>query len=94
MDFILGLWLNFRTGSRSSPELCLYVSPSTNKRGEVTLRAELPPNNPGVTRIVIVSDTHTRHAALGDLPIGDVFVHCGDILMSSSFFSSAARRIQ
>eukprot|EP00416_Gambierdiscus_australes_P043686 CAMPEP_0171117882 /NCGR_PEP_ID=MMETSP0766_2-20121228/93524_1 /TAXON_ID=439317 /ORGANISM="Gambierdiscus australes, Strain CAWD 149" /LENGTH=249 /DNA_ID=CAMNT_0011580423 /DNA_START=59 /DNA_END=808 /DNA_ORIENTATION=+ len=42
------------------------------------------PNPPsGVTRVVIVSDTHEMHRHVA-VPPGDLFLHCGDILMSSS----------
>lgn len=44
---------------------------------------ELPPKAAGVVRLIIISDTHERHRTV-TLPAGDVFVHCGDILMSSS----------
>lgn len=29
-------------------------------------------------RVVVISDTHNRHERLGELPEGDVLVHCGD----------------
>jgi hypothetical protein len=46
-------------------------------------RTALPPKAAhGVVRIVVVSDTHSRHRDLGVLPAGDLFVHCGDVLMS------------
>eukprot|EP00405_Crypthecodinium_cohnii_P021728 CAMPEP_0206478460 /NCGR_PEP_ID=MMETSP0324_2-20121206/36047_1 /ASSEMBLY_ACC=CAM_ASM_000836 /TAXON_ID=2866 /ORGANISM="Crypthecodinium cohnii, Strain Seligo" /LENGTH=277 /DNA_ID=CAMNT_0053954731 /DNA_START=176 /DNA_END=1009 /DNA_ORIENTATION=+ len=49
---------------------------------------ELPPKPPNTTRFVIVSDTHERHREVA-LPEGDVFLHCGDILMSSSLTSQS-----
>jgi len=44
---------------------------------------ELPAKVPGSIRLVIVSDTHERHQQVS-VPAGDIFVHCGDILMASS----------
>lgn len=38
-------------------------------------------------RLVIVSDTHEKHELL-DLPPGDVFIHCGDVLMANSFYTT------
>ena len=34
---------------------------------------------PGLVRLVLVSDTHDRHADLGPLPPGDILLHCGDL---------------
>jgi Icc-related predicted phosphoesterase len=38
-------------------------------------------------RIVFISDTHTRHRELKDLPKGDVIVHAGDIMNCGYYFS-------
>jgi hypothetical protein len=38
-------------------------------------------------RIIVVSDTHNRHDRLGAIPNCDLFVHCGDILMTGKRFS-------
>lgn len=38
----------------------------------------------GEVRIVAVADTHTFEADLGDLPLGDVFVHAGDMTRGGS----------
>ena len=35
----------------------------------------------------MVGDTHERHEGLGTFPECDIFVHCGDILMTGRFFS-------
>lgn len=43
----------------------------------------LPAKDVGTIRFVIISDTHERHR-LVSLPKGDVFLHCGDIFMSST----------
>jgi predicted phosphodiesterase len=45
---------------------------------------DIPHNH---TRIVVVSDTHDRHHGLSPLPPCDLFIHCGDILMTGRFFS-------
>jgi len=46
----------------------------------------LPPQSEGTVRVVIISDTHERHRDVV-VPPGDVLLHCGDILMSSSLSS-------
>ena len=33
-------------------------------------------------RLVLISDTHTKHNLLGDLPDGDVLIHSGDFMNS------------
>jgi len=45
--------------------------------------ADLPQKAEGCIRIVVVSDTHEAHRSV-TLPHGDVLLHCGDILWSSS----------
>ena len=55
-------------------------------------RDALPPPRPGVARLVVVSDTHEMHRQLGELPHGDVFVHCGDIGWLSTFRSTESQR--
>eukprot|EP00658_Telonema_sp_P-2_P047691 TRINITY_DN36298_c0_g1_i2.p1 TRINITY_DN36298_c0_g1~~TRINITY_DN36298_c0_g1_i2.p1 ORF type:complete len:374 (-),score=77.70 TRINITY_DN36298_c0_g1_i2:62-1183(-) len=39
------------------------------------------PRREGWVRFVCISDTHTHHADLGELPEGDVLLHCGDFSM-------------
>lgn len=51
-------------------------------------RHEIPPKEDGTVRIIIVSDTHMRHRALGNLPAGDIFIHAGDILMTNRMLST------
>jgi hypothetical protein len=41
-------------------------------------------------RMLIVSDTHNRHESLVGLPVCDIFIHCGDILMVGKFYSEQA----
>ena len=33
---------------------------------------------------MVVSDTHNQHATLGELPPGDVLLHCGDLTKGGS----------
>ncbi|CAJ1371991.1 unnamed protein product [Effrenium voratum] len=54
------------TGAPSGPEVC----------------TELPKKKAGAVRLVLVSDTHERHAGLV-LPACDAVLHCGDILACS-----------
>lgn len=64
---------------------CVYVSPDQTTK---TLSRENLPEKPcGAIRLIIVSDTHGRHDFIGSLPPGDIFVHCGDILMVGRLFS-------
>ena len=35
-------------------------------------------------KIVAMSDTHGKHAQIGELPAGDVLVHCGDSTMAGT----------
>lgn len=51
----------------------------------------MPPKANGVVRIIVVSDTHCQHGELGALPEGDLFVHCGDILMSGRLWTDAGQ---
>ena len=39
-------------------------------------------------RLVCISDTHLKHRELRNLPMGDVLVHAGDILLCNRFFST------
>eukprot|EP00930_Biecheleria_cincta_P006835 TRINITY_DN107913_c0_g1_i1.p1 TRINITY_DN107913_c0_g1~~TRINITY_DN107913_c0_g1_i1.p1 ORF type:complete len:290 (+),score=29.74 TRINITY_DN107913_c0_g1_i1:29-871(+) len=75
--------LSWRLGNTppAVPEV-LFVQ-EDGKRVERLPLAKLPQPAEGVLRIVIVSDTHERHR-LVQVPPGDIFLHCGDILMSSS----------
>merc|ERR1712070_146850 len=54
-------------------------------------RSELPAKAEATSRLIVVSDTHGQHAELGELPRGDVLIHCGDILMSARFWSGAGQ---
>jgi predicted phosphodiesterase len=70
----------------------MYVNADSKNQSAVELqRTALPAKSPGAVRIVVVSDTHSKHGALGTLPAGDMFVHCGDILMSARLWSGAGQ---
>ena len=73
---------------------CLYVDADAaveNRAAVEVERAALPPKARGAIRIVVASDTHSRHIDLGVLPHGDLFVHCGDILMSARLWTDAGQ---
>lgn len=77
-----------------SPDLCHYLSVE-DKYPSVLLLNKLPVKRAGMTRVIIVSDTHERHNKLRNFPDGDIFIHCGDILMTSRFSSveSGSRKL-
>jgi hypothetical protein len=109
-DAVMNVWLGFRTGATSNTADCLYVAHDATaaphaadscdahgkvRLGEVRRRDALPPKDAAtIVRFVVVSDTHSRHAEMGVLPSGDVFVHGGDLLMSSRLWSSEGARDQ
>ena len=47
-------------------------------------------------RVVMVSDTHTYHRSLTELPEGEFLIHCGDVLYESSAmeFDSGVKAIR
>jgi len=78
-------FVHWRLGNKALdvPQV-LYVQDSSLDAPAVSLPLKgLPPQQEGFVRLVIISDTHERHR-LVQLPAADVFLHCGDILMSSS----------
>jgi len=93
-DTIMDVWFSFRTGSRASDQ-CLYFmnngASDDSPEGTLTPRDALPEQTPGTVRVVVISDTHGRHASIGRLPDCDMMVHCGDILMSSRLWSSPGK---
>lgn len=68
---------------------CLYAR-NPDFSPHITKRNELPPCPSNYVRIVIVSDTHSNHHNIGKLPKSDIFIHCGDILMTGRSFSKKA----
>jgi len=80
---ILDLFIKFRVGSTPLPVPQVdFVAEGSSEPRRMPL-AELPPQAVGSLRVVVISDTHERHR-LVTLPAGDLLLHCGDILMSSS----------
>lgn len=67
---------------------CLYLDSMDDKSGKITCNDNLPPLSDEFYRVVMVGDTHDRHTCLDSLPESDIFVHCGDIFMTSRFFSN------
>jgi predicted phosphodiesterase len=88
MDSIFELFLYFRLG-KADPERSqvLYYSADTGA-SKVLDVGELPHQEEGTKRIVVVSDTHDRYRGL-NLPAGDVFIHAGDIFMTGRIFSDS-----
>lgn len=81
----LDCYVHWRVGNvpPAVPEVD-FVPLHAGERSATRLRVEaLPPKAPGTVRLIIISDTHERHHTV-TVPAGDVLVHCGDILMTSS----------
>lgn len=53
----------------------------------VIQRNLLPQKDENALRLVIISDTHGKEKLLGKIPPCDIFIHCGDILLTSRMFS-------
>jgi predicted phosphodiesterase len=92
---LLKCWLSCRVGKSNaySQENCLYVRTDNEAdiRATTVRRSELGSPPEGTTRIVVVSDTHTQHEELGELPAGELLIHCGDILMSGRLWTAAGQ---
>ena len=67
-------------------EKFFYVRYPYPQHTEIPL-SSLPAVPPNHARVIVVGDTHERHEGLGQFPECDIFVHCGDILMTGRFFS-------
>ena len=65
---------------------CIYTS-GPEYLPQVVERDRLIQCRENHVRIVIISDTHDRHDKIGNLPLSDVFIHCGDIFMTSRLFT-------
>lgn len=85
-DAMFGAFLQFRLGNDRQEQLCVY-SRSDHISPLLMHRSDLPQLNPKCKRIVIVSDTHERHECIGEMPSGDIFIHAGDIMMTSRMVS-------
>lgn len=73
----------------SQPNKCHYLSSGDGSYSTLNF-ADLPEKKDGMLRLIIISDTHERHTKMGNFPDGDIFVHCGDVLMTSRFSSVKA----
>jgi len=80
---LMDLFLHFRVGNApaAAPQVD-YVAEGGSEAQRMPL-SDLPKQADGMLRVVVISDTHERHRQL-TLPAGDLLLHCGDILMSSS----------
>lgn len=87
-DLVIGSYHFFKLGSsHRRPGECLYCCTAELQSPQIVTVDTLRGKKPGVTRIIAVSDTHARHDGLGPIPEGDIFLHTGDILMTSSLRS-------
>ena len=86
MDSVMEAFYYFRLG-QSNTSTALYYSSSTGQ-SSVHNVDELPDQDVGTNRLVLVSDTHDRYRCL-NLPKGDIFIHAGDILMTARKISTA-----
>jgi len=83
--FVMDAYMSWRVGSTppAVPQID-YVSFHDGAQDSQRIQLEsLPAKAANVVRLVIISDTHERHRQVS-VPAGDVLLHCGDILMSSS----------
>mmetsp|Transcript_12767 Transcript_12767/g.40034 ORF Transcript_12767/g.40034 Transcript_12767/m.40034 type:complete len:342 (+) Transcript_12767:11-1036(+) len=82
-EWLFELYMGVRVG-KTPPSVPQVVFVSQTGSMPVTLRLQdLPVRPADMVRLVIISDTHERHRTVA-VPAGDVLLHCGDILMSSS----------
>lgn len=86
-DSIRSLALYFFLGNVHTSKDSFQYYRFPDGRSEKVERGDIPPCPPNHLRIVVLSDTHNRHDRLGPMPKCDLFVHCGDILMTGKKFS-------
>lgn len=81
----------------SAPKVnkCLYLQHPEYTYIETPVTS-LPPCTDGKSRVVIISDTHDTHSRIEILPDCDTLIHCGDVMMTSKYFSYAVslRKLQ
>ena len=78
-DWVINVYV---PGKNQNQTKCIYMKPP-DYNPYVMNRCDLPPCHPDYMRLLIISDTHERHYNIGKLPASDLFIHCGDILMTS-----------
>lgn len=87
-DEVMEVFYSFRLGNSSRDnQICLYLD-SNNNLIRIN-RNSIPNKEINTIRLIIVSDTHQRHHTLGELPIGDIFIHAGDIMMTNRMITTA-----
>lgn len=72
--------------NHDQPSTCRYMKYGEDDHIILNFQ-DLPEKIEGCTRLIIVSDTHERHQKITNIPVGDIFIHCGDVLMTSRFIS-------
>jgi len=89
-DCISDRFVSYRVGNKAPehPQVLFFDSAGCL---QLLPPCELPAQASDTLRFVIVSDTHERHRALS-LPQGDIFLHSGDICMSSSLWTQRRGR--
>mmetsp|Transcript_15305 Transcript_15305/g.23049 ORF Transcript_15305/g.23049 Transcript_15305/m.23049 type:complete len:259 (+) Transcript_15305:67-843(+) len=82
-DLVMDIYYSYRLGNDAKLDECLYADIRGGEQPRIRRRDELPRKSESKTRIIVISDTHQRHDVIGDLPEGDIFIHAGDVFMSS-----------
>ncbi|CAD2214423.1 metallophosphoesterase domain-containing protein [Angomonas deanei] len=65
----------FEEANQCKPDANGGTAPTFPRRMK---QKELPPPLPHTARVVVISDTHTRHREM-TVPAGDILLHCGDV---------------
>ena len=89
-DIIFNIFLYFRLGRSKNNNLkeCLFTKHNDPScKGRLLLNQDLPNKDDGSIRIAVISDTHERHYTIPEVPTSDVFIHGGDILMTSRYYT-------
>ncbi|CAE7593004.1 unnamed protein product [Symbiodinium natans] len=81
----LSLLFWFRRQRATERQVLYAVVPADNSPTEVTWMPAPPQRMQGAVRCVCISDTHLQHRRLhAPMPLGDILIHCGDVLLESS----------
>lgn len=89
MDFFWNVIHFFRLGRQEHSPPLLYVRDGVSGVQQFGKAEDIPPKADGSVRLVLMSDTHTRHD-LATCPPGDVLLYAGDIVFSGRRLSNAA----
>jgi hypothetical protein len=87
-DSVMEMFYYFRLGKANTDQSSVLYFSSVTGTSSVHDCNELPEQDVGTKRLVLVSDTHDRYGGL-TLPKGDIFIHAGDILMTASKISAS-----